>query len=699
MDLSQKIKELEKRLTEIAAERVVLEQELISLHRQVRKQNENIFSVEEKIAIFRRLFHGRQDVYPRRFESKKSGKSGYQPACANEWRRGICNKPKIKCGICSSRQYLPVTDQVIEKHLRGDDGFGCDFTIGVYPLLENDCCRLLAVDFDKKDFERDAKAFRETCRFYKIPAALERSRSGNGAHIWIFFCEEVPARQARRMGCFLLTETMERYSELGFDSYDRFFPNQDTMPSGGFGNLIALPLQAKPRRAGNSVFLDEDFQPYPNQWKYLSELASMTREEVETYADHAVETDRVTGVKMPEMEDDTEPPWEQPPSRKKKTKNLQAGLMEVVDIVIENQFYFRKSQLTPRLHTALLRLAAFQNPEFYRYQAMRMPVYDKPRIICCAEEYPEYIGLPRGCADDLAKLLIENKIRYQVQDKRFTGIRHPYTFAGVLRKEQAKAAEALLKYDLGVLAASTAFGKTVVAIYLLAKRSVSTLILVHRVQLLNQWKSRLTEFLDIPQKQIGTIGSGKRKVTKIIDVATIQSLVKKGVVDDVVADYGMVIVDECHHLSAFSFEMVVRQCKCRYVLGLSATLTRKDGHHPIIFMQCGPVRYQVDDRRQAQERPFDHRVIVRETTTVLPEDWRTKKQISIHDVYDLLIHDEHRNAMIVADVFNAIKCGRVPVVITERKEHLACLEEKFAGIENLFVLRGGMRRKTLEQIL
>ena len=697
--LSQKIKEIEKRLAEIAAERTALEGELISLQRQFRKQSENMFSPEEKIAIFRRLFHGRQDVYPRRFESRKSGKSGYQPACANEWRRGICNKPKIKCGVCSSRQYLPVTAQTVEMHLRGDDGFGHDFTMGVYPLLENDSCRFLAVDFDKKEFERDATAFLETCRHYKIPAALERSRSGNGAHIWIFFSEEVPARQARRMGCFLLTETMEHCPELGFDSYDRFFPNQDSMPSGGFGNLIALPLQAKPRRAGNSVFLDEDFQPHSDQWKYLSGLTAMSCEEVDSYANRAAETGRITGVKMPVMEDDTEPPWEQPPSRQKKTENLQAGLTEVIDIVIENQFYFRKSQLTPRLHTALLRLAAFQNPEFYRCQAMRMPVYDKPRIICCAEEFPEYIGLPRGCADDIAKLLIENKIRYQVQDRRFTGIRHPYSFTGVLRREQERAAEALLKYDLGVLSASTAFGKTVVAIHLLAKRSVSTLILVHRVQLLNQWKSRLTKFLTISQEQIGFIGSGKRNATKIIDVATIQSLVKKGVVDDIVADYGMVIVDECHHLSAFSFEAVIRQCKSRYVLGLSATLTRKDGHHPIIFMQCGPVRYQVDDRHQARERPFDHRVVARETATVLPEALRAKERIAIHEVYDLLIRDEHRNAMIVADVLDALKCGRSPVVITERKEHLSCLEEKFAGVENLFVLRGGMKRKTFEQTL
>ena len=705
-DMEQEKDDLLRRLSVLDAERrsiAVRLQELDRLQKeQAQPHTETVrgsehFSPAEKIAVFRRLFRGRQDVYPRRFESRKTGKSGYQPVCANEWRRGICSKPGTKCSACEYREWMPLSDAVIEKHLRGADERGNDFTIGVYPMLESDLCCFLAVDFDEKDFRNDVAAFLVTCRKHQVPASLERSRSGNGAHIWIFFSEPVSAHTARQMGCFLLTETMDSRPELGFESYDRFFPNQDTMPSGGLGNLIALPLQAKPRRNGNSVFLNDDFNPHPDQWAYLASVKTMSASLVEALAARAVETGRVTAVKMPVL-DEGEVPWEQPPSRKKATHDLNAGLTAPLNIVIENEIYFTKSQLPAKLQTALLRLAAFQNPEFYSAQAMRMPTYDKPRIICCAEDFPEHIGLPRGCADDIANLLIDNKIRYTVSDKRNRGVRQTFSFHGTLRPEQQKAADALLKNDLGVLSASTAFGKTIVAIYLLAKRSTGTLILVHRVQLITQWKARLQTFLGIDPKTIGVIGAGKRKPTGIIDIASIQSLVKKGVVDDLVGGYGMVIADECHHLSAFSFESVIRQCKCQYVLGLSATLTRKDGHHPVIFMQCGPVRYRVSDKQQASERPFDHRVMVRETPLVLPSELASKEKPSIHEIYDLIVHDDERNQMIAADIRAVLAAGRNPVVITERKEHLVWFERKFGGIRNVFVMRGGMRRKALVQL-
>lgn len=694
---------IKSRLQELQDEKASLIAELDALEQTSTSpsivQRHSDYSSSQKIAIFRRLFRGRTDVFPRRFESRKSGKSGYSPVCANEWKPGVCLKPKAKCADCQHRDYVPLTDSIIEQHLRGKDAKGNNFVIGVYPLLADEHCHFLAVDFDKKEFQNDASAFLDTCRRLNIPAALERSRSDNGAHIWIFFSEPITVRDARQMSCHILTETMEQRPELGFESYDRFFPNQDTMPAGGFGNLIALPLQAEPRQNGNSIFLNEDFIPWPDQWAFLDKMPTMSAREVSAIANKARETGRIIGVKMPEDEDAT-PPWEQPPSRKIRSKKLNNGLKEPLEIVIENQFYFKKSQLTPRLRTALLRLAAFQNPEFYRTQAMRMPVYNKPRIISCAEDFPEYIGLPRGCADELAELLISHKIRYTVADKRNIGESHQFTFIGKLRSEQEKALDCLIKFDLGVLSASTAFGKTVVAISLLARRSVNTLILVHRLQLVEQWKARLQTFLGIPESQIGIIGGGKHKPSGVIDIASIQSLNKKGVVDDLVGNYGMVIADECHHLSAFSFETVIRQCKCRYALGLSATLTRKDGHHPIIFMQCGPIRYAVSDRRQAAERPFTHRVKIRQSSVVLPDVLSNQERILIHQLYDLLIHHGGRNAMIVSEVMNALRRGRSPVVLTERKEHLAYLEEQFRPkVKNLLVFRGGMRKKALRELM
>lgn len=647
---------------------------------------------KDKVALFRALFRGREDVFPRRFESKKTGKSGYQPACANEWIKGICGKPKTKCLDCLGRQFVPVTDQVIRSHLLGRDNFGRDFTMGVYPLLEDETCWFLAVDFDKLSWEVDVKAFLEACASKKVPAVCERSRSGNGGHVWVFFSEPVSACVARRMGSFLLTETMENRPELGFDSYDRFFPNQDTMPKGGFGNLIALPLQAKPRQNGNSVFIDQNFAPYPDQWKFLSNIHKMALKEVEEIAENAVRNGRVTGVRMV-VEDEDDPPWEQPPSRRKKKIPITGVMPEKLDIVLENQIYIEKEKLPAQLKTRLIRTAAFQNPEFYKAQAMRMPVYNKPRIISCCEEFSKYIGLPRGCADDVTDLLVSLKIRCNVIDKRIKGRHQNFIFQGKLREEQEKAVLTLTPYDIGVLSASTAFGKTVVAAYMIAKRNVNTLILVHRLQLVEQWRARLENFLGIPYKKIGIIGGGKRNTTGIIDIATIQSLCKKGVVDDSVGEYGHIVVDECHHLSAVSFENVARQCKARFFLGLSATLTRKDGHHPIIFMQCGPVRYKVDDRKQARERPFQHQVVIRDTKLKLP-DHLQDEDVTIHDIYELLMTDEKRNDMMVDDIVKAIKMRRSPVVITERKEHLKILYERLEPkVRNIIVLKGGMSKK------
>ena len=533
-------------------------------------------------------------MFPRRWENPKTGKAGYAPVCRNEWVRGVCGKPQIKCGECPNQAFIPVGDDVLQWHLTGQaSGNTGDFNAGVYPMLPNETCWFLAADFDTRSWMQDVAAFRDTARAKGICVAIERSRSGNGAHAWLFFTEPVPAADARRLGALLLTATMDRCPDIGFDSYDRFFPSQDTMPAGGFGNLIALPLQNRPRENGNSAFVDEHFRPYNDQWAYLSTIKRISRGEIMSIVGEAAAAGQVLGVRLPSTDEDYEP-WATPPSRRNREPLIHGNLPDAVGIVLGNQIYMDRSNLPPALVNRIVRLAAFQNPEFYAAQAMRLPTFGKPRIISCAELFPKHVALPRGCLDDLLGLLVDVDIKAELRDERQKGQPLGTRFLGELTLEQDEAAAALLKHDIGVLAATTAFGKTVVAAKMIAARDRNTLVLVHRRQILDQWLARLQVFLDIPPNKIGIIRGGKKKPTGNIDVALMQSLVRKGVVSDMVADYGHVIVDECHHLSAVSFEALTRAAKARYVLGLSATVTRKDGHHPIIFMQCGPVRHRVD---------------------------------------------------------------------------------------------------------
>jgi superfamily II DNA or RNA helicase len=650
----------------------------------------------DKIKLFRSLFRGREDVYPRRFENHKTGKSGYAPACANEWIRGVCEKPRIKCSDCPNRRFFPVTDETVGWHLSGRDALRRDFVMGLYAMLCDETCFFLAVDFDGEDWQKDAGAFLETSRRLAVPVALERSRSGNGAHIWFFFDEAIPAGLARKMGSHLLTETMENRPEIGLKSYDRLFPNQDTLPRGGFGNLIALPLQKQPRERGNTVFLDGQFAPYADQWAFLASLQRMSRIQVENMVRDADSKGRVIGVRMAVPDDDDENPWMAQPSRRHKDPPITEALPEKLELVLADQIYIAKENLMPPLRNRLVRLAAFQNPEFYRAQAMRLPTYDKPRIVACAEDHPRHFALPRGCLDDVLALLKSLKIQPELRDERFGGQSLRLAFCGQLRPEQQAAANALSQHDTGVLAATTAFGKTVIAAWLIAHRGVNTIVLVHRQQLLEQWIERLSVFLDLPEKTVGRLGGGCRKLTGKIDVALIQSLVRKDVVNDCIGNYGYVIVDECHHLSARSFELVARRAKAKFVTGLSATVGRKDGHHPIIFMQCGPVRHRVNAKSQAAMRPFTHQVYVRPTSfRPLPQP-DPDPRMEFHHLYEALRDDVARNQMICSDVLSAINEGRSPLVLTERTEHLQELASKLSAVPHVLVLRGGQSRKELD---
>jgi superfamily II DNA or RNA helicase/very-short-patch-repair endonuclease len=653
--------------------------------------------VEEKIRLFRSLFRGRQDVYARRFESRKTGRSGYAPACANEWVRGICEKPRIKCAECPHRRFLPVTDEVIRWHLSGADAEGKPFVAGIYPLLTDDSCWFVAIDFDKSGWREDASACLEACRQLGLPAALERSRSGNGAHLWLFFEEPVPASLARRLGSHILTETMERRPQVGLDSYDRLFPNQDTMPQGGFGNLIALPLQKGPRVQANSIFLNEDLAPWPDQWSFLATVRKLAREQLEKTVEQAERRGRILGVRLPPQEEDDAEPWTARPSQQRKESPIPGELPKTLELVLGNELYIAKESLHPALRNRLLRLAAFQNPEFYQAQAMRLSTYGTPRIIACAEDHPHHIGLPRGCLEDVERLLGDLGIGTTIRDERCRGQPLAVTFHGQLRPEQVAAANALVAHETGVLAATTAFGKTVIGAWLIARRAVSTLVLVHRQQLLDQWVERLSMFLGLPAHGIGRIGGGRRRPTGLLDVAIMQSLVRKGVVDDRIADYGQLIIDECHHLSARSFERVARQAKARFVVGLSATVTRKDGHHPIIFMQCGPVRYRVDARAQAAARPFKHWVFVRPTAFESLRTPDADKRIEFQALYQAMIDDEARTRRICDDVIETVRAGRSPLVLTERHEHLDRLAQALTPhIRHVVVLRAGMGKKQRE---
>ena len=653
-----------------------------------------------KIALFRSLFRGREDVYPRRFESRNTGRAGYQPACANEWLRGVCDKPRVKCADCPNRRFLQVTDDVVRWHLSGRDHQGRDFVMGVYPMLRDETCHFLAVDFDRDHWQQDAAAFLESCRQFQIPAALERSRSGNGGHVWVFFAEAIPASLARKLGSHLLTETMEKRPDLGLRSYDRLFPNQDTLPKGGFGNLIALPLQRRARDGGNSVFLDEQFQPHEDQWAFLSSLKRVARTHAETLVREAEGKGRILGVRLALTESDDDAPWTAPPSRRRAEAPIVGPLPESLELVLGDQIYIAKEDLPPGLRNRLIRLAAFQNPEFYRAQAMRLPTYDKPRIIACAEDHSRHLGLPRGCGEEVQALLTRLGIKPVLRDERCGGKPLAVSFRGELRPDQQAAAEAMLAHENGVLSATTAFGKTVVAAWLIARRGVNTLVLVHRQQLLEQWIERLSAFLGLPAKVIGRLGGGRKRLTGALDVALMQSLVRRAVVDDRVADYGHLVVDECHHLSARSFELVARRAKARYVTGLSATVTRKDGHHPIIFMQCGPVRYHVDARQQAATRPFSHQVIVRPTGFRAPEPPDPDQRVEFQQLYDALSACEARNRLICEDVVSTVRAGRSPLVLTERIDHLEQLAERLrAEVGQVITLQGRMGKRAFRDAL
>ena len=642
---------------------------------------------EERIELFRSLFRGREDVFARRWYSKVTNKSGYQPVCVNEWRRGLCDKKAIKCAECPNRNFLSLGYDDVCRHLIGNDENGCD-VVGIYAIMSDNNCAFLCTDFDDKSckhrYKDDVLAFVGVCRDWNIPYSIERSRSGNGAHVWIFFNAVVPAYKARRLGNAILTEAMSRDGRMAFDSYDRFFPNQDRMPEGGFGNLVALPLQGKARKDLNSVFVDDEFFAYRDQWTYLAQVQKIEEQKVDVILQNHIHED--LGVLSTSSESK---PWVTPVPQNINS----ADFTKAITITVADKIYIPLNSISAKVLNHIKRIAAFRNPEFYKKQAMRMSTYGIPRIISCFDITDDYLAMPRGCKEAIMKLLDSNGAKYTIVDETNHGKAVAVTFLGTEREEQLDAIESLLPFDNGVLHATTAFGKTVTAASLTARRKVNTLILVHSKALLTQWHERLSEFLDIDYKEpepvkkrgrrkafspIGCLDSTTNTVHGVIDIALMQSCFEDGEVKSFVQDYGMVIVDECHHVSSITFEKVLKSVKAQYVHGLTATPIRKDGQQPIIFMQCGPIRFSADSKSQIQKQSFRRYLIPRFTSYRSITD---DKQ-SFPALQKSLAADEVRNSLIVDDVRKTLESGRTPIVLTGIKQHVHLLAERLKSYAN-----------------
>ena len=655
----------------------------VPVQRPAKVSEPSKLSTDEKVALFMRLFRGRTDVYPIRWESQKTGKVGYSPVCVNEWRAGVCDKPRVKCSNCSHQLLKPLTDVIVFDHLAGKH------TIGVYPLLTDDTCHFLAADFDEADWREDVRSFALSCHEMGVPASVEISRSGKGAHVWIFFERSVSAREARQLGTAIISHTCARTRQLQLTSYDRLFPNQDTMPKGGFGNLIALPLQKKPREQGFSLFVDENFLPYEDQWGYLASVRPISREAMESAILLAMGNAHPLDVAFI-TDEDQKTPWKQ---RTLLSKKLPGKMPKSLKVTLANRLYFEKAKLPQALANRLIRLAAFQNPEFYKLQAMRMPAWDEPRIIGCAENFPKHIALPRGCLSAAQELLQENNIRCNLIDERVVGEPLEISFLGTLRNDQEIAIGVMLQNDIGTLCAPTAFGKTVAAAAMIARRGVNTLILVHRADLLKQWQMRLQTFLGAGKEMVGVIGGGKNKPSGKIDIAVMQSLNRQGEVDSRVEQYGHIIVDECHHLSAFSFDEILKRAKAKYVMGLTATPIRRDGRQPIIFMQCGPIRYTA-------AKPEGMPQVLKVIPKMLLAPIELAQDIAIQEVFLHLAINIQRAELIASTIVQAYQEGRKVLVLTERTDHLELIRQNLTAIvSGLFILHGRVPKKQRTQVI
>ncbi|MDO8446568.1 MAG: DEAD/DEAH box helicase family protein [Deltaproteobacteria bacterium] len=621
-------------------------------------------TTSEKINLFLKLFRCRDDVYPKLWENRSKGTKGYSPVCAHEWVRGVCGKPKVKCSDCQGRSFLKLDAVAVETHLRGTA------TIGTYAISAGDSCVFLACDFDGDGWQEDVKSYRNAARSMGVDVAVERSRSGAGAHAWIFFQEPVPARLARLLGTVILSKCSEYRPSMSLESFDRFFPNQDYLPKGGFGNLIALPLQKQPREQGNTCFLDKDLNAIPDQWGCLAEARRLSLVELRSLVSGYLPSKPQS--KAEEGFDDIS--WITDQNVLESSVDLKkdsiAGLLNgPFELRLNSQLHIPLEGLPGKIVNRLRRTASFANPEFYRRQRMRMQTYPEPRFIFSGEMRPDEIILPRGTLDSVTKILREAGAQVVIRDERLSRKRIKTTFKGELTQEQAKSVNIMKPHECGVLVAPPGAGKTVMGCALISERKVSTLILVHRQQLLDQWKERLTEFLEMDKKEIGVFGGTRKKRTGRIDIGMLQSITKTEEMEEIASAYSQIIIDECHHIPAASFESVMKQIPARYIVGLTATPRRKDGLEKILYQQCGPIRHEMPSE---DEGKLSKTACIRETGFRVPAELGDFPPY--HLLIEALVSDEKWNALIASDVVSALKASRFPLLISDRKEHMERLE-------------------------